>query len=163
MNLIPWKRRREVSGAEPSPTTALAPLRQQMDSLFDRFFRAPWSAFEADAAWSGLMAVPRTDLADSPEALTVTMELPGVEPQDVSVQVTGDRLNVRAEKKTERQEKQRAGFYTERQYGTFQRTIPLPNTIDPEQVDASYKSGVLTIRLAKRPDLKPKKIKVRTA
>lgn len=163
MNLIPWKRKREMSGAEPSPTTALAQLRQQMDSLFDRFFRDPWTVGDMDAAWSGSLAGPRTDLADSPDALTLTMELPGVEPQDVNIQVTGDRLSVRAEKKAERQEKQRDGFYMERQFGTFQRTIPLPSTVDPDRVDANYKNGVLTIQIAKRPDLKPKKIKVRHA
>jgi len=160
MNLIPWRRKRAAGANDLMPAT-LGQLRKQIDTLFERFFRDPWSLPDVEWPWSGLLATPRTDLADSADEVTVTMELPGVDPQDVDIQITGDRLTVRGTKKAEKEEQRRDYHYVERQYGSFHRTVQLPSTVDPNKVDASYKNGVLTIRIGKRPDLRPKKIKVR--
>jgi len=163
MNLIPWRRKRESEAEHEQSETSLARLRHDMDSLFDRFFRDPWSWGELDRPVSGLMSMPRTDLADSENEVTVTMELPGVDPKDVNIDMTGDLLTIRGEKKEEKKEKKSNYHYVERQHGSFQRTVRLPSTVDAGKVDATFKNGVLSVRIAKHPEAKPKRITVRSA
>lgn len=162
MNLIPWQRKHERIEREPS-AVSLASLREEMDSLFDRFIRNPlgWGEFENRVAGTG--GVPPTDLADSPDEVTVTMELPGVDPKDVDISITGDLLVVRGEKREVKEETKKAYRYVERHQGRFQRTIRLPATIDPGKVEARFKNGVLTISVAKNPEARPQRIAVRDA
>ena len=163
MNLIPWRKKRESDeGREPSETS-LANLRHDMDSLFDRFFRDPWSWGDSDSPASGLMNMPRTDLADTENEVTVTMELPGVDPKNVDISITGDVLTVRGEKKEEKKERKKNYHYVERQHGSFHRSVQLPSTVDPSKVDATFKDGVLSVSVAKNPEAKPKRITVRNA
>ncbi|HID22498.1 MAG TPA: Hsp20/alpha crystallin family protein [Planctomycetaceae bacterium] len=163
MNLIPFRRKREQSEVEPTPETSLARLRREMDALFDRFFRQPWDLWGREWPTGGWISAPRTDLADSADEVTVTMELPGIDPKDVDISISGDMLTVRGEKRAESEEKKRDYHYVERQFCSFQRTVQLPSTVDPEKVDASYRNGVLTIRVAKHPGARPRKIRVRHA
>ena len=105
------------------------------------------------------MGMPRTDLADTEVDVTVTMELPGVDPTNVDISITGDVLTVRGKKK----EKNKNYHYIEWQHGSFYRSIQLPSTVDPSKVDATFKNGILSISVAKNPEAKPKRITVRNA
>ena len=163
MNLIPWRRKRETGEEREQSETSLAHLRQDMDSLFDRFFRDPWGRSDFDSPASGLMDVPRTDLADTENEVTVKMELPGVNPKDVDISIAGDMLTVRGEKKEEKKEKRKNYHYVERQHGSFHRTVQLPGTVDPGKVEATFVNGVLSISVAKNPEAQPKRITVRNA
>ena len=102
------------------------------------------------------------DLAESNDDVTVRIELPGVNPEDVEISVSGNVLSVRGEKQQDREEKRRDYLYAERAFGSFARSVTLPSSVDPDKVDATYKDGVLTVKLAKRADAKPKRIPVRT-
>jgi HSP20 family protein len=163
MNLIPWRRKRETDEEREQSETSLAHLRQDMDSLFDRFFRDPWGWGDFGSPTSGSMTMPRTDLADTENEVTVTMELAGVDPKDVDISITGDVLTVRGQKKEEKKEKKKNYHYVERQHGSFHRSVQLPSTVDPSKVDATFKNGVLSISVAKNPEAKPKRITVRNA
>jgi len=163
MNLIPWSRKRRQEGSGREPDSALARLREDMDTLFDRFLRDPWSLARWDGPWGEPASFPRMDLAESDQDVTVTMELPGVDPQDIHIDVSGNTLTVRGEKKRVQQERQRDYHYVERQYGSFHRTVTLPAGVDPDKVDAKYKDGVLTVTVAKTPGARPHRIPVRTA
>ena len=163
MNLIPWRRKQEPNRHEIEPESSLARLRGEIDTLLGRFFGDPWGFAGFGSPWTQLAAAPRTDLADTDKDVTVTMELPGVDPQDVEIHINGDLLTVRGEKKAEREEKKKDYHYVERQFGSFCRTVQVPSTADPDKVDAAYKDGVLTITIAKHPDAKPKRITVRNA
>ena len=163
MSLIPWRRKREPGDIEGPPETSLARLRHEMDSLFDRFFRDPLGSASFEPSSTGLIAAPRTDLADSENEVAITMELPGIDPKDVEISISGDVLTVRGEKGAETEVKERDYYYAERRFGSFRRTVQLPSSVDPEKVDAAYKKGVLTITIAKHPGAKPKKIDVRHA
>jgi HSP20 family protein len=163
MSLIPWRKKRENHEEFERGETSLAHLRREIDGMFDRFFRDPWGWGEADSAVSGLITAPPTDLADSENEVTVTMELPGVDPKEVDINITGDVLSVRGEKKAEKEEKKKNYHYVERQVGSFQRSVQLPSTVDAGKVDAKFKNGVLTITIAKNPEAKPKRITVRNA
>lgn len=161
MNITPWRRKNERSDLAARPESTLARLRDEMDTLFDRFFRDPFGAF--DLAFQGSGVAPRMDLVEDENELRVAVELPGVDPKDVEIDVSGGRLTIRGEKKHEKQEKRADYHYVERQFGSFQRSLMLPSTVDPDKVEATHANGVLTIRLAKHPDAKPRKIKVREA
>ena len=161
MNLIPWRRKRESEDTGPQPESSLAHFRHEMDTLLDRFMCDPWAS-DTSRLWTGL-SMPRTDLSDEEHRITVSMDLPGVKPEEVKIGISNGLLTVRGEKRQEKQEKKKHYHLAERSYGGFQRTIRLPNAIDPEQVEATFADGVLNVSIAKRADAKPRRIKVRNA
>lgn len=153
MNLIPWRIKTEERA---NGGTGLARVRSEMDQLFEHFFRDPWGAL-AHIPSGG----PALDLAENDKEVTVTAELPGVDPKDVDIDVAGNMLTIRGEKKQEHEEKDRDYHFVERRFGRFQRSIQLPSSVDPDKVEAVCKNGTLTITLAKRPDAMRKKIEVK--
>jgi len=95
----------------------------------------------------------------------INVELPGVKPEDVDVSVHDNNLMVRGEKKTERREEGRTFFFSELEYGAFQRTFRLPADADSDKIDAAFSDGVLNLRIAKADASQPagKKISIRRA
>jgi len=162
MNLIPWRNKREDTGGGVREAHPLARLRDEMDHAFERFWHDPWSASLADVFPSRSGLGLRMNLAESENDITLTAELPGVDPKDVDISVSNNVLTIRGEKKEEKEDKKRNYHYVERSYGSFHRSVQLPNSADPDKVDASYKNGILTVTLQKRPDAKPKRIAVMT-
>lgn len=160
MNIIPWLSKREEMPRGSSPETSISRLRHEMDNLFDRFFSDPFTTMEPFGARGGFG--PRIDLAESDSEVTVKAELPGIDPKDVDLRVEGNMLLIRGEKKQEKEEKRRDYLYVERQYGSFQRSVQLPSTVDPDKVDAAYKDGVLTVTLAKKADARARRIAVKS-
>lgn len=161
MNLIPWRNKREHRDSEEPLSSLPTRLRDEVDQLFDRFFQESFlgGRFGSLNRWGvGL----RTDLAESDTEVTVTAELPGVDPKDVEINVTGNMLTIRGEKKHEKQEKNRNYHYMERGFGSFHRSVQLPSSVDAQKVDATFKNGVLTVTVAKRPDATPKRVPVKT-
>lgn len=150
-NLIPWMRKRHD---EPAGAFSLSALRHEMDSLFERFMRGAWDLAELGVA-------PRMDLSETDKAFRVTLEVPGVDPADVEIHVSGNVLTVRGETRTESEERGETVYRRERRGGAFERTVTLPSTVNPEKADAQFKNGLLTITLEKHPDAQPKRIKVR--
>jgi len=142
--LVPWKKGGNGSGALANRAEHPVSLfRNEFDTLFDRFF-GPWP--DGNGHGWGM----ETDETDT--ALTVKMDAPGFEPGDFDVQVSGDTLRVTAERKGEKGE----GSF-ERRFG---RSVPLPAPVDPEKVQAKYKSGVLELTLPKTEQAQWKKINV---
>jgi len=93
--------------------------------------------------------MPAVDVHEDEKGLIVTAELPGVSEKDIEVNLAGDMLTIKGEKKTESEEKKGNSTYTERRYGSFARSLRLPFEVKDEQVDAKFKDGVLTVRLPK--------------
>ena len=102
---------------------------------------------------------PRSDASASEEAYEINVELPGVQPDDVEVSVDDNTLVVRGEKRFNREESGKTYFFSEREYGAFQRTFRLPPDADSESIDAAFADGVLTLKVAK---LKAKQPAART-
>ena len=133
MALIPW-RSKSASGQQGE--TPLARFRTDMDTLMDRFFRDPWGeTFEPLARTFG--GGLRLDVSETADEVTVAAE--------------------------DRERKERNYRLVERSYGRFQRTVQLPATVDSSKVDAQFRNGVLTIKLPKRPEAKPRKIDIKVA
>ncbi|MFC3079598.1 Hsp20/alpha crystallin family protein [Phenylobacterium terrae] len=147
-DLSPWRSGGQLGRPGFDPFTS---FRQEMDRLFDDFF-APAEArsFAGPTAATGA-AWPRLDVNETPEAYKVCAELPGVDPKDVNIELKDNALTLSGEKRDERREEDGDRFYTERSYGRFQRTIPLPAEVDPDRCEANFKDGLLTVTLAKNP------------
>jgi HSP20 family protein len=154
MNLIPWGIRIERANGG-SDTTGITRLRSEMDQLFDQFFHDPWGTMFRGTGY------PAVDVNENNQEVTVTAELPGIDPKDVEIDVSGSTLTISGEKKQECEETKQNYHYMERSFGRFQRSIELPSSVDPDKVDAVYKNGTLTISLAKRPDAMRRKIEVK--
>lgn len=107
---------------------------------------------------------PRSDASALEDYYEINVELPGVKAEDVDVSVHDNSLMVRGEKRFEREETGRTYFFSEREYGAFQRTYRLPPDADSEKIDAAFSDGVLCLKIAKQTSsqLTEKKITVRT-
>ena len=92
---------------------------------------------------------PRLDVTEDARTFTVTAELPGMSEKDIDLSLSGDTLIVRGEKKDEKEEKGRNYYFSERSYGSFSRTIKLPEGIESEKIEARFKNGVLTVKVPK--------------
>jgi HSP20 family protein len=159
MSLIPW-RNKQHDGSE-GELAPLAALRGEMDRLLDSFFREPFGAMDWPA-WATGKWSPAIDVAESDKELTVRAELPGIDPKDLEVTVTGNQLVLSGEKKEESEHKGKDFYRSETRYGSFRREVPLPEGIDTEHVDAQYANGVLTLTLKKTAPAAVKRIEVKT-
>ena len=163
-NLIPWRSKVTESEASlPASRSAIGRFHSEVDRLFERFFTEPFFG-EKDwlttwRPWSTVWS-PTLDVSESEDAITVKAELPGVDPKDIDLSITGDILTITGEKKEEREESRDGYFHTERWFGSFRRSIALPASVDREKVSAEYDKGVLTIRLEKTEAAVAKRIPV---
>jgi HSP20 family protein len=141
--IIPWRARRELDT-----------LRREMDRLWQGFFgERVWEPFER---WS-----PALDLTETKDSLVVKAELPGIDSKDISIDLSGDILTVRGEKKQEKEEKEESYHSVERSYGSFVRSVRLPVKIEEDKIKASYKDGILKIDMPKAEEAKKKEIKIK--
>ena len=93
---------------------------------------------------------PRSDASTMEDSYEINVELPGVKPEDVDVSIHDNSLIVRGEKRFEREEKGRSYFFSEREFGSFQRSFRLPPDADGDRVEATFGDGVLSLKIAKR-------------
>lgn len=103
---------------------------------------------------------PVIDVEETDNDVVVAAELPGLEKEDIAVEMHGDWLRIRGEKKQESEQRGQGYYYAERRYGAFSRTIALPCEVDADQAAASYKNGVLRITLPKTAAAKSRRIDV---
>jgi HSP20 family protein len=159
MPLVPWKNK-----TDQSPDGGISPLteiRTEMNRLFDTFLREPFGSLSESFNSLGKWA-PALDVAETDQVVTVRAEIPGVDPNEIDITVTGDRLTISGEKKEASERKEKDYFHRESRYGSFSRTVQLPVGVDPQQVNAQYDNGVLTVTLQKTPAAVAKKIPVKT-
>lgn len=138
------------------PLVSFGDLRQGFDLLCEGFDRP----FNADSLRApGLF--PALNVWEEGDCLYTEAEIPGIDPKEIEIEVVDNVLTLRGEKKHERAEEGNGFHYVERRYGSFNRSIELPTSVDSEKVSAEYKNGVLTVIMPKHPDSKPKRIAVR--
>ncbi len=106
--------------------------------------------------------MPAMDVTESDDQYVITLEVPGVAKDDVTVEVHENLMTIRGEKKSEREEEQEKSRWVERRYGSFSRSFTLPSNADPERVKAAFKDGVLTIEITKAEESKPKVISIKS-
>ena len=140
------------------PFRNLGDVQGEVNRLFDSFFGRPASVAVGERMWA-----PLSDMYETKDDLFVSFELPGLSDKDVSVSINGDMLTVKGERRFEHDVKDESYYRLERVYGKFERTMPLPIPVQAEKVTASYREGVLEIRLPKVEAVKPKEIKIDVA
>jgi len=148
-------------------------LRQEIDRLFDDFglgFRWPFgrSLFAAEPLFRRRMTwakMPAVDVVESEKAYEITADLPGMDEKNIEVKITDGVMTIKGEKQEEKEEKKKDYYLQERGFGSFQRSFELPDTVDPDKIEASFKKGVLTVTIPKKAEAqKPaKKIEVKAA
>lgn len=168
-SLVPWRKERTEPAVARREENPFLDLHRRMNDLFDSFFSdfertldRPSAALPVRHAWD---AMPRVDIAETEQEVVVSADLPGLDEKDVSVSLDGDVLTVQGQRKDEREEKKLNYHLVERSYGEFHRSIQLPPGLDTDRVKASFKKGVLTVNLPKRPEARARKksIEIETA
>jgi HSP20 family protein len=148
--------RRTLAPWTPRLPESLWDLRREVEGLFNR-------ALDEEGGSGGSWMtefVPRTDIAETESQYEVTAELPGFKPEEIHVELNRELLTISAERKEEKEEKGKTFHRVERQYGTFRRSVTLPNAAEAEKVMAEYKDGVLAVTVPKAEEARPTKIKV---
>ena len=132
-------------------------LRNAVDRLFDDSIIRPdlWVA----ASRRGDLAI---DVYETKDNVVVKASLPGVKPEEIDVTITGNTLTLRGESKEENEVKEENFIRKERRYGSFSRSVTLPDGLKSDQADASFENGMLTLKIPKSEESKPKSIKVKT-
>lgn len=165
---------KKTAPATPVATDSWRAFRGEIDRLFERF-AGPFGMhslrrmFDADPTIRQEstfgFAAPVVDIAENETAYRITAELPGLEPKDVELSISGDTLVMRGEKREEKEHKDKDYYTSERVYGSFQRSFALPDGIDRDNIAADLAKGVLTITLPKTAEAqKPaQKIEVKAA
>jgi HSP20 family protein len=134
-------------------------LQREIDQLFDDFTRG----FPAFSTGSNAKLLPSVDVTETDKQIEITAELPGLEEKDVQINVADNLLTIRGEKKAEKEEKDKDYRLVERSYGSFERTLELPDGVNPDTIKASIAKGVLTVTVPKPAPAQSKKIEVKAA
>ena len=150
---------------------ALESLRREIDQAFGNFglgslplaLTQPMfqTEFFRDRPWN---MAPAVDMTEKDKEFEITAELPGLDEKDVEVKLSNGNLTIKGEKKEEKEEREKDYYLSERRYGSFVRSLPVPDGVMADKVEASFAKGVLTIRLPKTPEAqKEKTIPVKAA
>lgn len=131
------------------PWTGMTSLRKEMDRLFERFGEPGWMEMSSLGDWE-----PKIDVSETPDAMVVKAEIPGVAQKDIAVSLQDGVLTIKGEKEEEKEEKDKRHHRVERSYGSFARAIRLPLAVDGSKVSAVFKDGVLTVTLPKTGEAK---------
>ncbi len=144
------------SSTAPSIWDELFSTRREFDRLFDRFF-SNLGLSHTSQAW-----MPAVDVRETADEIQVSVELPGIAPEDVGVTVENGVLTISGEKKQEVVEgKEDANYHVfERRYGRFERSFTLPRTVDAEKVKARFQNGVLHVSLPKLQEARPRRVQI---
>lgn len=139
---------KKTTSATPArPTDVIGAMRDELDRVFDRFSTGwPLSGLVHEAA------MPSVDVHDDGKQLTIEADLPGMDEKDVTLTLNHGVLAIKGERKSEREEKKADYYVSERSYGSFERSLRLPDTIDENSLKATFEKGVLKIVAQKKPE-----------
>jgi len=139
------------------PLRDLVSLREAMNRLFEESFVRPWGGWPWPVRGERLAV----DMYETDDAVVVKAALPGVKAEDLDISVVGDTLTIRGEVKRDEEVKEENYIRRERFYGSFCRSFALPTQVVPEDAEAEFEDGILTLTLPKAEEVKPKAIKVK--
>ena len=145
----------------------LSSFRREIDRLFDEFSavsgQRPSGMFSAEPFWRGefgLAQGPAVDIVEHDKGYQVTAELPGMEEKDIDVKFADGVLTIKGEKKEESEERQKDYYRSERRFGAFQRSFRVPDGVEPDEIEATVKNGVLTVLLPKSDEAQKREKKI---
>jgi HSP20 family protein len=145
MALVRWEPARELNS-----------LQQEMNRLFSTFFDTPTAGNGSPTRrW-----IPAMDLVEPDDHYVLTADLPGLSQDDIDLEFEGDVLTLSGERRSEHAERNEGYYRLERATGSFSRSLTLPEGVDPDAVEATFDKGVLTVRVPKPEQRKPKKVAI---
>ena len=154
-DIVPWRwgglRHWEEEERRPyeSFLREMDSLHKEMDRLFDEFWKGSGPHHFMNQPWFEGELTPRIDESEDDKAIHVKVELPGMDEEDVDITLSNGVLTVRGEKKREDEEKGKDYYRSERSFGAFRRSLPVPADIDESKIEAEFKKGILYIELPK--------------
>jgi len=155
--VIPWR-----------PFLGPSRFEREMDRFFRDFWKGPRFSFgwpeELRMPGAGelvTLETPAVEIYDEKDDIVVKAELPGLKKEDLEINMSGDILTIKGEKKKEEEVKEKDYYYSERSYGSFERSLEIPQKVVPDKIRANFKDGVLEIRLQKSEEAKKKEIKIK--
>ena len=141
------------------PWTLVHRMHQDLDRIFGRDFDN-----QDDESWGAVSEwMPAVDVQETKDAFLITADLPGVDPKDIDITMENGVLSLRGRRSHEKTTDEKGFRRIERSSGEFFRRFTLPDVADSEQISAQTNNGVLTVRIAKRPEVQPKKIEIKTS
>ncbi len=138
------------------PFRDMVTLREKMNRMFEDVF----AGRSEDKDLSASTWAPAVDIFETESELVMTVEIPGIDEKDIEIKIEDNTLTLKGERKFEKETKEENYHRIERSYGSFYRAFTLPNSIDPDKILAEHENGVLKITMAKRLELKPRKVKI---
>jgi HSP20 family protein len=161
-DLLPIARsKKDISVREQDRDHPFWSLRRDIDRMFDQFLEdSSLTPFDSMNRFSS----PRLDIKESEKEIKIIADLPGLDEKDIDISIRDDVLHLKGEKRQEKEEKGENYYRRERSYGSFQRDIVLPSTVESDKTEAVFIRGVLTITLPKKADSKQKskRIEIKT-
>ena len=170
---VPVKTEKPAAGM-PQVWRPFESLRHEVDRLFDDFdggfWRSPFRSSSFDLApfrrgGAPFAAMPAIDVSETDKAYEITAELPGMDEKNVEVKLANGVLTIKGEKQDDKEEKKKDYYMRERSFGSFERTFAVPDGVDGDKIEASFKKGVLSVTLPKSAEAQKaeKKIAVKAA
>ncbi len=144
-NLIRWDPFRDLRSIR------LRAFRDEMDRMLENTMFDPFESATWDLA---------LDVAETDDEFQVKASLPGINPDDLEITYNANVLTIKGSTKDEKEVEEKRYHLRERRYGSFCRSVSLPSTVNPDKIEASYESGVLTLHMPKAEEAKPKRIPV---
>jgi len=137
------------------PVRELDSLQGDMNRLFDRFF-------EGRTGNGGRRWIPPMDLLETQDHLVLRGDLPGLTEDDIDIEIKDNVLTVSGERKADKEERGEGYYRVERAFGSFSRSLTLPQGVDADQVEANFDKGVLEVRIPKPAEAKPTRVQIGT-
>lgn len=144
---------------QSDPVTSLRSMHDMMDRLFSDHFMTPFGHFGLSESMQSFS--PKVDVSETEKEIKVRAEVPGINPDDVSIEVTEDTLSIAGIIEKSNEEKDENYYRMERSSGRFSREFMLPSKIDADNVNAEAKNGVITITLTKQPSEQKRKVEIK--
>ncbi|MCE5209236.1 MAG: Hsp20/alpha crystallin family protein [Chloroflexi bacterium] len=145
-HITPWQRRRSADLDVRRETDPILSLQNEMNRMFDTFFEYPFGSHPM-GDWESF--APSIDVYETDKEIKVDVELPGIDEKDIDITLGNNVLTISGKKETEETEKNKSFYRHERSYGSFRRSIQLPDDVDEDKIDATYNKGILKIVLPK--------------
>ena len=160
---LPQKQEQELKTQMPAPARVqdyFKNVRAEMERAFSDFDRGFWSLIRRPMAdveplsRRGMTVglAPTVDVVEKENEFEITADLPGLEQNNIELKLSGDVLTIKGEREEKKEEKKGNYYLSERQFGTFFRSFQMPESVDPEKINATFKNGVLMVILPKRPE-----------
>jgi len=147
--LIPWRRRGDSSLDVRRDRDSFLSMQDEMNRMFEDFFEKPFGARSLRALEGLEDFTPSLDVFETEKEISIQVELPGMEEKDIDISVHNNVLTVSGKKENEEIEKGKSFYRRERSFGSFRRSVELPEEVDEDKIEATYKNGILNVVVEK--------------